>query len=154
MSKVLIFNVAESGHVNPSLALTQELVKQGEQVKYYADSQFKSAIEATGAAFRSSESSGFLLRAIGMKGMPDMLLNFASMVDELAPQVQAEKPDYVIYDSMCLWGRVLAEILKAPAIRLSATHSFSKNTFTPIQIAAGMVPWINNLMPLVQRPPE
>jgi MGT family glycosyltransferase len=151
MSKVLIFNVAESGHINPSLALTQELISQGDQVKYYADSQFKATIEATGASFRASESSSFFSRATGMKGMPDMLLNFASIIDELAPEIRVEKPDYVIYDSMCLWGRLLAEILKVPAIRLSATHAFSKNTFTPIKIAVEMVPWVNNILPLVQR---
>jgi MGT family glycosyltransferase len=151
MSKVLIFNVAESGHINPSLALTQELVRQGEKVKYCADSQFKSVIEAAGATFYPSEVPSLFARVTGMKGMPDMLLNFASIVDALAPKVQAEKPDYVIYDSMCIWGRVLAQILRVPAIRLSATHAFSKNTFTPIQIALELAPWTKNILPLVQR---
>ena len=61
MSKVLIFNVPQTGHLNPSLALTQELVRQGEQVIYYEDSQYKAVIEATGAIFRSSEVTSFIL---------------------------------------------------------------------------------------------
>ena len=55
-----------------------------------------------------------------------MLVEFTRIIDKLVPQVQAEKPDYVIYNSMCLWGRILAQILKVPAIRLSTTHAFSK----------------------------
>lgn len=151
MSKILIFNVPQTGHLNPSLALTQELIKKGEQVIYYEDDQFKEVIEATGANFRSSKVTTLLSRLTGINGMPQMLIEFPRIIDRLVPQVQADKPDYVIYDSMCLWGRILAQILKVPAIRLSTTHAFSKSTFTPTQIAVEMAPPIKYILPLLQR---
>lgn len=150
MSKVLVFNIAQSGHTNPSLALTQELVSQGEQVVYYADSRYQAVIEATGAIFRASDAPGLIARLTSKRGASDMAV-FGGILDKLAPEVLAEKPDYVIYDSMCLWGRLLAGLLKAPAIRLSATHAFNQNTFTPVQIALGMSPLIKVFLPLWQR---
>ena len=39
------------GHVNPTLALVTELVKQGVRVTYFSTEQFKNIVEPTGARF-------------------------------------------------------------------------------------------------------
>ena len=41
------------GHVNPTLAIAQKLVQNGEKVTYYLPEEFRTSIEATGATFRS-----------------------------------------------------------------------------------------------------
>ncbi len=49
--KILMINLPFSGHTNPTLPLTEELVKRGHHVTYINAEQFRSAIERTGGAF-------------------------------------------------------------------------------------------------------
>ncbi len=56
MTTYVFLNVPGHGHVNPTLAVVQELVRRGERVIYYLSEEFRAAIEATGATFRSYES--------------------------------------------------------------------------------------------------
>ncbi len=57
MSKYIFLNVPAHGHVNPTLAVAQELVRRGEQVIYYLTEEFRAAVEATGATFRPYQSA-------------------------------------------------------------------------------------------------
>src|SRR5438093_10158656 len=52
MATYAVFCTPGYGHVNPTLALAQELVARGEQVIYYLTEEFRPAVEATGATFR------------------------------------------------------------------------------------------------------
>lgn len=49
--KILMVNVPYSGHVNPTLPLTKELVKRGHDVTYINAEEFRNKIEKTGATF-------------------------------------------------------------------------------------------------------
>ena len=49
--KILMVNVSYSGHVNPTIPLTRELVRRGHQVSYINAEAFRKKIETTGAAF-------------------------------------------------------------------------------------------------------
>jgi len=51
MASILMINLPFSGHVNPTLHLTQELVKRGHQVVYINAKEFREKIEETGAEF-------------------------------------------------------------------------------------------------------
>ena len=53
MSKVLFLNTPANGHVNPTLGLVNELVKQGEEVIYFCSEEYKERIEKAGAIFKS-----------------------------------------------------------------------------------------------------
>lgn len=150
MSKIAIFNVAQSGHINPTLDLTRELVAHGEKVVYYTNSAYESALKTTGATFRPTDTTGFITRLSGNRGPAD-LIDFAGVFKQVAPDVLSECPDYVMYDSMCVWGRLMAKYLKVPAIRLCASHAFAKSTFTPIDIALEMTPIFNVFIPFMQR---
>jgi len=56
MAKYLILVGAAYGHVNPTLAVAQELVRRGEQVVYYLTEEFRASVEATGATFQPYQS--------------------------------------------------------------------------------------------------
>ena len=66
MGKVLLLNYPGEGHVNPTIALVEELIKKGEEVVYYCIEEYRNKIEKTGATFRpyknftrgSSEKNG------------------------------------------------------------------------------------------------
>ncbi len=64
MSKVLFFSLPLQGHTNPSLPLVKELVRRGEEVTYYSLEPLRSAIEQTGATFRSYGASYEALRRL------------------------------------------------------------------------------------------
>ena len=49
--RILMINVPYSGHVNPTIPLTKELVKRGPQVSYINAEEFRKTIEVTGADF-------------------------------------------------------------------------------------------------------
>lgn len=49
--KILMLNLPFSGHTNPTLPLTAELVKKGHEVTYINAEDFRSPIEAAGAHF-------------------------------------------------------------------------------------------------------
>lgn len=67
MAKVLIFNFPGEGHINPTIALVEELIKRGEEVIYYCVEEYRSKIENTGALFRPYEN--FILQIDMVKRM-------------------------------------------------------------------------------------
>jgi MGT family glycosyltransferase len=45
----------------------------------------------------------------------------------LLDEVRALEPDYIIYDSLCLWGKFLAKILQVPAIASHTTYASNEH---------------------------
>jgi len=148
--KTVFFNTPSHGHVNPTLAVTAELVKRGEQVIYYTTEEWRSQIEAAGAEFRPypyshamevftghrSGDSNFartvlrLLQISGDSNFARTSLRLLQISEELLPSVlqslRQERPDYVIFDSMAGWGKQAARRLALPAIASITTFVFSR----------------------------
>jgi MGT family glycosyltransferase len=138
MSHILVCNVPFHGHVNPTLAVVRELVARGETVHYYLTDTFRPAIEAAGAVFKSYESRlvGGAKRGPRRRPPPStilegMLEECCQVYDQVIDAVQAEPPDYIIYDSMCLWGPLLARQLDIPAV---AFHTSFVSTNTSVSV--------------------
>ncbi|EFH84089.1 macrolide family glycosyltransferase [Ktedonobacter racemifer] len=125
MKKYIFLNVPATGHVNPTLPIVQELIQRGEQVIYYLTEEFRAAIEATGAIFRPYES---FLEGIGPGPMP---LKMAEESRRVLPQVlesiRAEQPDALLYEAMCLWGRIVAQVLQVETIVLRASYAANEH---------------------------
>ena len=51
MATAWFFNIPTHGHINPTLPLVTELVRQGDEVTYFAGPRFEEKILATGARF-------------------------------------------------------------------------------------------------------
>ncbi|NRV01163.1 UDP:flavonoid glycosyltransferase YjiC (YdhE family) [Clostridium beijerinckii] len=45
MSKLLFLSIPAHGHINSTLGLVNELVKQGEEITYFCSEDFKEKIE-------------------------------------------------------------------------------------------------------------
>ncbi len=69
--KICFLNMPARGHVNPTLAVVQELVRRGQEVSYYLTEEFRNVVQATGAVFQPYESK--------LKGMPTMPPSFSSV---------------------------------------------------------------------------
>ena len=51
MANILMINLPFAGHTNPTLPLTEELVKRGHNVSYINAEEYRNKIENTGAEF-------------------------------------------------------------------------------------------------------
>lgn len=133
MTKYIFLNVPGYGHINPTLAVVQELVARGEEVIYFAPEQFRTAIEATGAKLYSYETS---MRggppqnrmATPNAGLPMMMIGESRKVlPQVLGRIQAEKPDFIVYDHLSVWARIAAETLHIPTIGLRPTYATNGN---------------------------
>ena len=119
MAKVLFFSLPAYGHTNPTLPLVAELVRRGEQVIYYSAEAFRPAIERVGATFRGVDAY-FNERTYVDENLVRTGLTLIRATQEILPvilpDVTADKADYIIYDSLCVWGKSIAQILRLPAI--------------------------------------
>jgi MGT family glycosyltransferase len=106
------------GHVNPTLPVVRELVRRGEEVIYYSTDEFKERIEETGASF---QNYGHDFHAVSFAGtvaesMYALLQCCQYVLDHHVSEVQQVQADYIIFDSLALWGKCIAQLLKLPAM--------------------------------------
>ncbi|MTJ23216.1 MGT family glycosyltransferase [Dolichospermum sp. UHCC 0352] len=143
MGRVVFFNVSAAGHVIPTLGLVKELIHRGEEVIYYEAPNFQAEIESFGAKFRSypplnPETAPPAENEMSL--VPSLTWCAHQILPELLESVRAEKPDYIIHDSLCLWGRLVAQILNIPAVNSIATAAFTPQTFYEC-------PWLRKKLP-------
>ena len=146
MANALFFNLPFYGHVNPTLPLVAELTRRGDHITYYASETFRPAIEQAGATFRGMDA--YMTERVHADGN---LVRFActliqttrAMLPELLAEAKANPPDYILFDSLCIWGRYVAEILGIPAI---ASVSTMATPHSPMQreILVAMLPFVPN----------
>ena len=120
MSKVIFFNIPATGHVNPSIPLVKELVTRGERVIYYCTETYRAKIESTGAEFRSYGAEYDFApgqdAVTPFRAMSLILEAGEGVIANVIDQVRAEKPEYIIYDSMCVWGKQIERIIGVAAV--------------------------------------
>lgn len=123
MARAVFLNISGGGHVIATYGLVAELIRRGEEVFYYEVPHFKADIEALGATFCPMPN---------IKHYPGTLYGnryhhevdlatimtwcAAEIVPDLMEEVRALKPDYIVHDSLCSWGQIIAELLNVPAI--------------------------------------
>ena len=95
-------------------------------------SHFQKEIESFGASFRAYPD---LNPETAPPGENEMSLVSSltwcahQMVPKLLESVREDKPDYIIHDSLCLWGRLVAQILNIPAVNSISTAAFTPRSF-------------------------
>lgn len=127
MSKIVFFNLpGASGHINPTVGLVDRLVKLGEDVIYYAGEDSRQKFTNLGAEFRNY-SPWFEYHhnsEVAAELFPMALAELDMTVactEGLIEQLKQDKPDYIIYDSCCVWGKYVAEALGIPGINSITT---------------------------------
>lgn len=140
MGKVIFFNFPGEGHVNPTIALVEELVKKGEDVVYYCIEEYKSKIEKTGALFRPYKN--FLHNINTKKRMTEkidpleMLLfmgrSMDKIIEDVLNEISEEKYDYVIYDNNFAAGWIIADVLGIPKVSSCTTFAINEEIFSTL----------------------
>ena len=137
MSKVLFLSIPAHGHINPTLGLVNELIKQGEEITYFCSEDFKEKIEKTGAEFKSYKVETNLFK--GNHNMPnqmqiDKLFDYINemlklsdkIIKDVLYQIKDKKFDYIIYTAMYPFGNAIAQILKIPSVSSFAVFATPK----------------------------
>jgi len=141
-------------------------VKCGQEVIYYLPEQFKEAVQATGAAFRSYETmlGTAPIRDVMFRrnvtaswkndfGHPPRVADLLAMMaagtttglfgtrlpslvavesyyvlPQILDRVRADQPDYIVYGYVCVWARIIAQVLNVPAITLHGIYIVNEHT--------------------------
>lgn len=151
MANAVFFNIPFYGHVNPTLSLIAELTRRGEHITYYASETFRPAIERAGAAFRGIDTY-FTERTAVDENLVRNAYTLIHAAQEILPvllaETRANPPDYVIYDSLCIWGRCLAESLRIPAIASVTSLARPHSPLHP-EVLAGTLSLLPSAIPML-----
>ena len=125
MSTVAVLNLTSSGKINPTLPLVAELVRRGEDVIYYSIERNRAAIEATGAEYRSYSHPQSMIPKAHQGALFGVMAYLAKAAEANMPallqELQANPPDYLLLDSMSIWGNLIQQVLNIPAVTFSST---------------------------------
>lgn len=139
MAKYVFLNMPARGHVNPTLAVVQELVRRGQKVSYYLTEEFRDVVQATGAVFQPYESklrgvpsmppsfSSVGAASTGNVGPMFLLEDMRSVPPQVIDRIRAEQPDVIVYDFMCVWARTVIDELHVPAVATRATYASNEH---------------------------
>lgn len=133
MAKGVFLNVCGGGHVIATFGMVAELVRRGDEIVYFETERYRTEIEGLGASFRAYSD------VIEPYKGPMVHWHFHHELDlatamcwwtlqwfpELFERVRAERPDYIVHDSLCIWGKLIAAHLGVPAICSVHTPAFS-----------------------------
>ncbi|GCE14875.1 macrolide family glycosyltransferase [Tengunoibacter tsumagoiensis] len=136
MKKYLFCAPPRYGHVNPTLAIIKTLVAQGAEVVYFCTEMFAGIVQSAGATFRPYLSTNLELATDPTASLEssDPIINECFYVfPQIVELARLEHADCIVYDEICLWGRMLAETLHLPAIKYMTTYArnehFSYQTY-------------------------
>ncbi|MFA6446543.1 MAG: hypothetical protein WCW14_04840, partial [Candidatus Paceibacterota bacterium] len=112
-------------HLNPVLGIVRELVLQKHEVIVYNSPEFAQEIESVGARFRCPLQNSPIFRAdIGKDSliMAKFLIDTAAeLINPLIADLEIEKPDCIIHDSLNVWGKIASTKINIPAICMVPT---------------------------------
>lgn len=128
---ICYFNLPAWGHIYPTLDLVQSLTKQQRRVYYFSTPAFRQCIEDVGAIFVDLYSCWIPGIGDEFQHLEKMLLKASSyyletigyslkasyyIVSQLSTKMNVWKPDIILHDNCCLWGKLLALTWHTPAI--------------------------------------
>ncbi len=136
MSKIVFFSIPAYGHTNPTIAVVDELVKRGHEVWYYSFYEFQEKIENAGAKFIPCDD---YLPELTPKIEKKVGKNFAALIEmgadttinldqKVCEELKEFKPDCIVSDSICIWGKLFAIKLDIPYIYSTTTFAMNKYT--------------------------
>ena len=132
----MFFNIAAHGHTNPTVEVVRELVQRGHRVRYYSFSPFREVLERAGAeVVLCDDALPPAPRDLDRRVGRDFGLLMEMVIDvtrALHGRIEAEiasfKPDCIISDSVCIWGKLFAKRFGLPFICSTTTLAFNRHT--------------------------
>ena len=125
MPTALVINLPEHGHMNATFPLVAELVARGERVVYLGTEAWRSRIEASGATYAAyAEPQALFDPPAHRGGLYSVMAYLMDVAERVLPdvlhQIARVRPDYLLIDSMCVWGRLAQQVTGLPAVTLGS----------------------------------
>lgn len=136
MANIMFFSIPAYGHTNPTIRVVAELVKRGHRVRYYSFEEFREKIEGAGAEFVDCSpyqppAPEDLDDKVGkdFAALIEMVVDTTVRMDEMmAAEIREFKPDCIVADSVCFWGKLFAQRYGIPFVCSTTTMAFNKYT--------------------------
>ncbi len=136
MSRILFFGIPAHGHTNPTIEVVRELTSRGHEVWYCSFDAFRHKIEAAGGQFLSCDkylppAPADIEKKVGrdfaslIEMTVDTTLRMEQAVFEM---LKRWKPDCIVSDSMCTWGKLFARKHNIPFVCSTTTFAFNRYT--------------------------
>ena len=160
MKRIAAFCIPAHGHTNPMLPVVAELVRRGDEVRFYSFKEFREKIEKTGAIFVSCDT--FLpelsvkqeekLKKVSTTEMTiqDIRTTLA-MNDFLHEEFETFRPDVVYTDSVCFWGKLNAWKHDVPMVVSTSTFAFNQMSSQYMKNSPAEIAGLIFGLPRVQR---
>lgn len=137
--KIALFSIPAHGHTNPMIAVCAELVKRGNEVRFYSFADFEEKIRKTGAQYISCDS--FLpeltqkqeekIKRVSTTEMTITDIKTTLRMNEfLENEFETFAPDVVYCDSVCFWGKLSAWKYNVPLVVSTSTFAFNRFSST------------------------
>jgi len=129
--KALFFSLPLHGHIIPTLPLVRELAGRGERIVYYSTPAFAAKIEQAGAEYRPYRNA-FLQE---LQQLPERMEELSGLLMTATAELlhgeldgwRAERPDYLITDSVAAWGQWSAKLLRVPVVTSVPTLAVNRH---------------------------
>lgn len=107
------------GHINPIISLLKELVNMGHQVDFYGDRKYRRLAESNGFNFleynfKINDLSDSINPSI--MDMASVISNENLKVLNQLMEINFDKYEYIIHDSLMVCGDILAKTKNIPSI--------------------------------------
>ncbi len=155
MSRFIFFNVPTTGHIDPTLPVAAELVQRGHEVEYFLTEAYRERVAATGATFHAYPGIGpdyfepLIQRFNPLRLATQLVETAARLAPTLLETVEQTRPQAIIYDSMCPWGRICARQSGLPAVASMALLTLPPRYFLKsgelgpfVEMMAVGMPWL------------
>jgi len=147
VAKVVVLNLPEHGHIHATYPVVAELARRGEEVVYFATEPFRASIEAAGARFVSYGDTNIFSPPAHCGGLHSVMAWEIGVAEQILPglieEIKAAQPDYLLIDSMCVWGNLAQQVLSLPAVCMASVFVPNDRYVTVdemVQIAYGKAP--------------
>lgn len=132
--KVVFFSTPAFGHLNAEYPVISKLIENNYSVDWYCSKKYKSFVEETGANFKEYKID------FDTYNLSDVTANFYNLFQNLLylnrngyleyiDEMQKEKPDLIIYDSMCSFAKNISKKLNIKSVCLSGLMGYNTWTF-------------------------
>jgi MGT family glycosyltransferase len=153
VAKTIFFNIPAQGHINPALPVIRELVQRGEEVICINSEETRAAHESTNARFEAypfiPTMQGLMNNASG-GNLADNALELVKIAEQIMAWVlellEREKPDYMIFDSLCSWAKQASDKLGIKAAGSISTFVLAPGALPPVPISS-MLSMVGSIIP-------
>lgn len=159
MGSIVFFSIPAHGHTNPTIPVVQELTRRGHTVWYYSFEEFRQKLEGAGARFLPCDAylppaPPNLDNKVGrdFAALIEMIADATIAMDQPVCAALTElRPDCVVADSLCFWGKLFAKKLALPYVCSTTTFAFNQVTAKLMKPKLGEAVRMFTGMPRIQK---